>query len=78
MSWLRIRGNVPGTKLVFKHMAENGAYELKDRKGGINWYWHQDEVLKPKLPLFAKEYMVDRLETVVTEDSATLHRSSYN
>jgi hypothetical protein len=45
---------MPGPKPKFRH-EENGAYVLKDGKGGVNWYRHQDEVLKPHLLPFACE-----------------------
>ena len=36
ISRLRIGANYPGRKPVFRHNDNNGAYVLKDRKGGIN------------------------------------------
>jgi hypothetical protein len=39
MSRLWVKANVPGRKPVFWY-EENGAYVLKDGKGGINWFWH--------------------------------------
>jgi hypothetical protein len=49
-----VRANIPGRKPVFRHEG-NGAYVLKDGKGGINWFRHQAEVLKPHLFPFAKQ-----------------------
>jgi len=46
--------NKPRPKPKFQH-AKNGAYILKDGKGGINWFRHQAEVLKPYLFPFAKK-----------------------
>ena len=54
---------------------------MKDGKGGINWYRHQDEVLKPHLLPFACECRqgVDgRKDTVVMEDGASSHKSVYS
>ena len=73
---LRGRANVLRTKPLFRH-EENRVYALNDGKGGINWYRHQDEVLKPLLFLFAKECQRDRLGTVVIEDEASPHISYY-
>jgi len=77
MSRLRVRVNVPGPKPAFRH-AENGAYILNNGKGGINWYRHQDKVLKPYLFPFAKECQRDRPDTIVMEDGASPHASQYS
>jgi hypothetical protein len=77
MSRLRVRANYPGPKPAFRHK-EHGAYILKDGKGGINWYRHQDEVLKPHLFPFAKECQRDRPGTIVMEDGASPHGSHYS
>jgi transposase len=80
MERLRVKANVPGRKPVFRHN-ENGAYVLKDGKGGINWYRHQDEVLKPHLLPFACEYRQGengRPDIVVMEDGAAAHKSDYS
>ena len=54
---------------------------MKDRKGGINWYRHQDKVLKPHLLPFVKTYkealLNPRKDTVVMEDGASAHKSAY-
>jgi hypothetical protein len=54
---------------------------MKDRKGGINWYRYQDEVLKPHLLPFIKTYKEalpnPRKDTVVIEDRASAHKSAY-
>jgi transposase len=55
---------------------------VKDGKGGINWYRHQDEVLKPHLLPFAKtckEALPNPYkDTVVMEDGALAHKSAYS
>jgi len=77
---LRVRSNISGPKPKFRH-EENGAYVVKDGKGGINWYRHQDEVLKPHLLPFAKtckEALPNpRKDTVMMEDGASAHKSAY-
>jgi hypothetical protein len=81
MSRLRVRANIPGRKPVFRHEG-NGAYVLKDGKGGINWFRHQAEVLKPHLFPFAKQckeaLLNPRKDTVVIEDKAIAHKSDYS
>ena len=81
MERLRVRSNIPGPKPKFRHK-ENRAYVVKDGKGGINWYRHQDEVLKPHLFPFAKECKEGgpncRPDTVVMEDRASSHKSAYS
>ena len=37
ISRVRLR-NKPRTKSQFQHNEDTGAYVLKDRRGGINWY----------------------------------------
>jgi hypothetical protein len=66
-----------GTRAKWKHTEENGAYILKEGKGGINWYQYQEMVLKPLLLPFAKECLKDRPNTVVQEDNAPAHASHY-
>ena len=55
---------------------------MKDGKGGINWYRHQDEVLKPHLLPFVKtckEALPNPCkDTVVIEDGASAHKSAYS
>ena len=80
MERLRVRSNVPGPKPKFRH-EENGAYVVKDGKGGINWYRHQDEVLKPHLLPFVYECRQrenGRPDTVVIENGAAAHKSDYS
>ena len=81
MERMQLRSNKPGPKPQFRHN-ENGAYVVKDGKGGINWYRHQDEVLKPHLLPFARECMEGgdnyRPDTVVIEDGASSHKSAYS
>jgi hypothetical protein len=76
-----VKANVPRRKPVFRHK-ENGAYVLKDGKGGINWFRHQAKVLKPYLFPFTKQYKKalpnPRKDTVVIENSATGHKSDYS
>jgi hypothetical protein len=72
---------MPRPKPKFRHK-ENRAYIVKDRKGGINWYRHQDEVLKPHLLPFTKECIEGgdnyQLDIVVMEDRASSHKSAYS
>ena len=80
MSGLRVKANVPGQKPVFRYK-ENGAYVIKDRKRGINWYRHQDEVLKPYLLPFICEYRQGenrRPDIVVIEDRAAAYKLDYS
>ena len=78
---MQLRSNKPGPKPKFRH-TENGAYVLKDGKGGINWFRHQAEVLKPHLFPFAKKCKEGlpnpRKDTVVMEDGAAAHSSAYS
>jgi hypothetical protein len=78
---MRLWLNIPGPKPKFRHK-ENREYVLKDRKGGINWFRHQAEVLKPYLFLFTKKYK-EALpnpwkDIVVIEDRAAAHSSTYS
>jgi hypothetical protein len=81
MERMQLRSNKPGPKPQFRHN-ENRAYVLKDGKGGINWFRHQDEVLKPHLFPFAKECKEGgpncRPDIVVMEDGASSHKSAYS
>jgi hypothetical protein len=80
MERMRLRLNMPGPKPKFRH-EENGVYVIKDRKGGINWYRHQDEVLKPHLLPFAcecRQGINGRKDTIVIEDRASSHKSVYS
>jgi hypothetical protein len=81
MERMQLRSNKPGPKPKFRH-AENGAYVLKDGKGGINWFRHQAEVLKPHLFPFAKKCKEalpnPRKDTVVMEDGAAAHALAYS
>lgn len=61
----------------FKHTEKTGAYVVQDGKGGINWYRYQEKILKALLIPFAKECQIDRLDTLVQEDGASAHSSSY-
>ena len=54
-----------------------GAFVVKNRRGGINWYRYQKEILIPKLLPFAKECQKDRPKTTVQEDNALAHKSHY-
>ena len=68
---------MPGHKPTFKHNEETGAYVLNEGRGGINWYWYQEVILKPLLLLFAKECLHERPGTIVQEDGAPSHSSRY-
>jgi hypothetical protein len=72
---------VPGPKPKFQHKG-NRAYIIKDGKGGINWFRHQAEVLKPHLFPFAKKCKEalpnPRKDTVVIEDRAAAHSLAYS
>jgi transposase len=56
---------------------ENGAYVVKNRRGGINWYRYQKKILEDKLLPFAKDCEVERPGIMVQEDNAPAHRSKY-
>jgi uncharacterized protein YigE (DUF2233 family) len=80
MERMRLRLNMPGPKPKFRH-EENGVYVIKDRKGGINWYRHQDEVLKPHLLPFAcecRQGVNGQKDIIVIEDGASSHKSAYS
>jgi hypothetical protein len=72
---------VPRPKLKFQYKG-NRAYIIKDRKGGINWFRHQAEVLKPYLFRFikkCKEALPNPWkDTVVIEDRAIAHSLAYS
>ena len=62
---LRATSTMPGRKPIFKHDENTRAYVLKEGKGGINWYWYQEVILKPLLLPFAKECLKERPSTLV-------------
>jgi len=64
--------NLRGTKPMWKWCKKTGKLE-RGKKGGIDWYRYQKEILLPKLFPFAKECQVDRPKTVVQEDNAPCH-----
>jgi hypothetical protein len=71
---------VPRPRPKFWHKG-NREYVIKDRKGGINWYRHQNEVLKPHLLPFVYECRQGengRPDIVVMEDGAAAHKSDYS
>jgi hypothetical protein len=77
MRRINLRRQVLGPIPQFKHIEEWGAYVRKSKGGGIDWYRYQEVILKPLLLPFAKECMVDRLDTLVQEDGAGAHASHY-
>ena len=59
------------------HNEENGAYVVKNGRGGINWYRYQKKILEDKLLPFAKDCELERPGIMVQEDNAAAHRSKY-
>jgi hypothetical protein len=73
-AYIQKYGRRPGGKrAVWKHCEKTGAYEVRNGRGGINWYRYQEVILKKKLLPFAKECQVTRPNTVVQEDGALAH-----
>jgi transposase len=76
--WTKAYGRKPGgVRKVWKYNEETGAFVVKNRRGGINWYRYQKEILIAKLLPFAKECQKDRPKTIVQEDNAPAHKSHY-
>jgi len=66
-----------GQRAVFRHTEENGAFERKEGKGGIDWYRYQIKVLRPHLLPFAKRLLRKFGFVMVQEDKAPSHASHY-
>jgi transposase len=62
----------PGSRLQWRWNKTNGKLD-RSKKGGIDWWRYQNEVLKPKLLPFAKYCQIERKETLVMEDGAPSH-----
>jgi transposase len=77
MRRINITRNQGGRRPAWRHTKETGAYIRHKGKGGIDWYRYQKEVLVPKLIPFAKECMINRLDTLVQEDNAPSHACKY-
>ena len=77
MQRIHITRNQPGPRTTFKHNEDTGAYIVKERQGGINWYRYQEKVLKPLLLPFAKRCLELRPSTIVQEDKAPSHNNRY-
>jgi hypothetical protein len=77
MQRIHITRNQPGPRATFKHNEDTGAYIVKERQGGINWYRYQEKVLKPLLLPFAKRCLELRPSTIVQEDKAPSHNNRY-
>jgi hypothetical protein len=73
MRRLNLRGGTRGRKPIWKYDKAHDALVREAKKGGIDWYRYQKLILIPKLIPFAKEYMVDRPDTMVQEDKAPSH-----
>jgi hypothetical protein len=59
--YVKAHGRRPGgTRKKWVHNEENGAYVVKNGRGGINWYRYQKKILEDKLLPFAKDYEVER------------------
>ena len=52
-----------GVRKTWKHTEENGAFVVKPRRNGINWYRYQKHILIAKLLPFARECQKDRPNT---------------
>jgi hypothetical protein len=76
--YIKVHGRRPGgTRKVWVHNEENGAFVVKKGRHGINWYRYQKHILVPKLLPFAKECKAVRKKTLVQEDNASAHASHY-
>ena len=73
MRRLNLRRGTRGRKPIWKYDKAHGALVQEAKKGGIDWYRYQKLILIRKLIPFAKEYMVDRPNTIVHEDKAPSH-----
>jgi transposase len=69
--------NKPGRKPQWKYTKETGAYVRQSGQGGIDWYRYQQVILKPLLLPFAVQCKKSRPNTMVMEDNAPAHASSY-
>jgi len=67
--------NLPGPKPQWRWCKKTGKLE-RGKKGGIDWYRYQKEILFPRLFPFAKSCQVDRPDTIVQEDNAPCHNHS--
>ena len=77
MKRIHITSNQPRPCAEFKHDETTGAYVVKDRRGGINWYRFQEKILKLLLLPFAKECIKTRPGRIVQEDNAPAHATHY-
>ena len=75
MGRLKLRnGCTPGRAPIFAFTKKTGRLKRDSKsKGGIDWYRYYHEVLIPKLIPFAKEYMIERPNTIILEDRAPPH-----
>ena len=65
--------NKPGTKPQWRWTKETGKAVREGKKGGIDWWRYQQEILIP----FAQQCKVERPSTVVQEDKAPAHNSKH-
>ena len=76
--WKKAHGRAPrGVRKVWKHNEKTGAFVVKNRRGGINWYRYQKRILIEKLLPFARDCQKDRPDTIVQEDNAPAYKSHY-
>jgi hypothetical protein len=76
--WTKAHGRKPsGMRKTWKHNEKTGAFVVKNRRGGINWYRYQKRILIEKLLPFTRECQKDRPDTIVQEDNAPAHKSHY-
>jgi hypothetical protein len=58
--WKKAHSRAPrGIWKVWKHNEETGAFIVKNRRGGINWYRYQKRILIEKLLPFTRECQKD-------------------
>ncbi len=69
--------NKGGRKPVWKWDKKHGKVTREGKKGGIDWYRYQKEILLPKLIPFAQECKIDRSDTMIQEDKAPAHASHF-
>ena len=69
--------NLIGRKPEWKWDKAHGKIVRDGKKGGIDWYRYQTIILLKKLIPFAQECKLTRPNTIVQEDKAPSHISSY-
>ena len=66
-----------GPKPRWKYTKARGLL-VRDGKGGIDWWRHREDVLKPHLIPFALQRLAKRPDTILLEDGASCHGNKAN